>query len=216
MPAQHAGVVAIERLEQQHLVAGAENGGGRGLEGSGGAVRDEDFALRIDLDAVATGQLSSYGAAQARQTVEPRVDVKAVADRPLRALGHDGGRIRVADALRQVDATYVVASDSHGADLGLDDAGSEFGQVESLGCCHTFSCRCVNTASVMAGITSRRLIRGEGADVAFDDQVGLMGEEFQGIATLGGRLREEFFVLIVDLPHVGDVGGVETGADGRF
>ena len=50
----------------------------------------------------------------------------------------------------------------------------------------------------------------QGADVAFNDLVGFVGKGLEGFRAVDGLLGKELFVLVVDLLHVFNVGGVEA------
>ena len=73
-------VVAVERLEEQHFVAGIEQRHGGGVQAAGGAAGDQDFALGVVVEAVVALLLCGDGVAQAGDAVQPRVDVVAGAD----------------------------------------------------------------------------------------------------------------------------------------
>ena len=118
-------VVAVERLEDQHLVAGIEQRHGRGVQAGRRARGHHHFAFGVVAQAVVALLLGRDGLAQARNAVASRVDVLPVADGlDRRGLNHVGHR-RVADALRQVDAAHAVALGGHGADFGLKRLGRQ-------------------------------------------------------------------------------------------
>jgi hypothetical protein len=83
-------VVAVERLEEQHLVAGIEQGHGGGVQTASGAGGDQDFGLRVVGEAVVALLLGGDGVAQASDAVEPGVDVVAVVDGGMAASASTG------------------------------------------------------------------------------------------------------------------------------
>jgi hypothetical protein len=126
-------VVAVERLEEEDVVARVEQGHGGGVETAGGAGGDEDFGFGVVGEGVVAELLGGDGVAEAGDAVEAGVDVVTVVD------GLDGGLLdrsgdgSVADALGEVDAADGVAGDGHGADLGLEGAGGEMAEGEARG-----------------------------------------------------------------------------------
>ena len=112
-------MVAVERLEDQHLVTGIEQGHGGGVEASAGAGGDQNFAFRVVVEGVVALLLDGDGRAQASDAVQAGVDVVAVVDGLDGRLLHRRRDRRVADALREIDAADPVALDAHGANLRL-------------------------------------------------------------------------------------------------
>ena len=131
--AQHAGVVAVEGLEEEDFVAGIDEREKCGLEGSGGAGGNEDFAVGVYRERVGAGKLCGKGVTKACDAVETGVDVVAVADGALGCFGDDSGWVGVADSLGKVDAADGVAGDAHGANFGLEGARDELAEVQRLG-----------------------------------------------------------------------------------
>jgi hypothetical protein len=80
-------------------------------------------------------KLHRDGVAQAGDAIEPGVDIMAL------AYCLDGGLLdrcrnrRVADALGEVDAANAIALDTHGADFGLQNAGSKMAERERRSDC---------------------------------------------------------------------------------
>ncbi len=115
-------VVAVERLEQQHLVARVEQRRGCGVEGARRPGGDQNLAVRVDRDPVRARKLRRDRLPQTRNAIQPRVDVEPVANGAVAPSSYDRRRFRIADPLRQVDAVHRVARDRHGPNLRLDRA----------------------------------------------------------------------------------------------
>ena len=122
------GVVAVERLEKDDLVAGLEEGEARRHERARRADGDHDLIVAADRHAVEVAGLLGDLGAQLRDAGVGRVD---------RLVAVDGGvgtgldrvwRGEVADALPEVDAVEGVDGEGNGADVGLAEgvgAGGE-------------------------------------------------------------------------------------------
>ena len=117
------GVVAVKRLEQEHFVAGIEQGHAGGVESAGGSAGHQDFGFRIVAEAVVALLFFRDGVAQAGDAIEARIDVVAGADGGVGFGLDDCGDGSVADSLGQVDAADAVAFGGHGADFRLHGSG---------------------------------------------------------------------------------------------
>ena len=118
-------MVAVERLEDEHLVAGIEQRHHSGMEAGRRAGRDHHFVFGIVGQPVVALLLGRNGLAQPCNAVASRIDVLPLADGlDRRGFNHVGHR-RIAHALRQVDAPCAVAFGGHGADFGLQRLGRE-------------------------------------------------------------------------------------------
>ena len=126
-------MVAVERLEEQHFVAGIEQRHGRGVQAAGGAGGDQDLGLGV------------VGRGRSRAAALRRWRCAGGRCRPggCRCCGRRGwpgwrppqpARDRgVADALGQVDAAHRSHASGHGADFRLDGGGGELAEGEAGG-----------------------------------------------------------------------------------
>ncbi len=74
-------MIAVERLEDQYLVAGIQQRHRRRMQSRGRAARHHHFGLGVVAQAVVAQLLVRDGRAQPRDAVEPRVDVVSGEDR---------------------------------------------------------------------------------------------------------------------------------------
>ena len=114
-------MVAVERFEEEHLVAGIEQRQAGGVVSRGGARGDDDLVRRVDRKSIILLYFSGDCFAQGSDAVGARIDVVAVANGALRAVDYRVGNWRIAYALCQVDAADTVALHRHCPDFRLRD-----------------------------------------------------------------------------------------------
>ena len=102
-------VILVKRLEDDHFVAGIDDGHHRGHHGFGGAAANGDFALGIDANALGAFEFLDDGVAQALGAPGDGVLVDVVGDGLaggfLKFRG--GGKIR--KTLRKIDGIVFIA-----------------------------------------------------------------------------------------------------------
>ena len=115
-------VVAVVRLEQNHLIACVQRGHRRGEKAAAGADGDDDLLRRIGLQTVVALQFSGDALAQNVDAFEFRVGRLVRGDGIACAFHQLGDRRQIANALAEVDAADAVALPRHAADVGLHEA----------------------------------------------------------------------------------------------
>ncbi len=127
---QRIKVIAIERLEQDDLVARIEQRQRRGIESACRARRHQHLRVGIHREMIVPLKLPCYCLPQRSHTIQPGIDVVPFMDRLDGPLHHRGWHLRVADPLRQVHAPHPVALNSHRPNLRLDDMRRYLAQMQ--------------------------------------------------------------------------------------
>ena len=126
-------VVAVEGLEEHNLIARIEQREAGGVERARRARGDEDFAVRVGVQAVVMRKFLADGGSQRGNAIQPGVDVVTRMHCVDGGGKHRRGNLGVADALSQVHATDAVTFHGHGANLGLDQRGRDLAEVKTAG-----------------------------------------------------------------------------------
>ena len=119
-------VTIVSRLEQNHLVAGADKGGDSGEDAIGCPRRYRDFMLRIVCRAVEKLYLLGYGLAQTDNACHGRILIQARVDIFAEQCAQFGRTIKIREALRQIDRVVLRRELRHGSENRSADIG-EFG-----------------------------------------------------------------------------------------
>ena len=114
-------VVLIERGEDHDLVAGVGDGHHRGHHGLGTAAGDDDLAVRVDLVAHQAGLLRGERLAEVLRAPGDGVLVEVLVRYLRETVGDLLGRLKVGEALRQVDRAVAQGHARHPADDGIGE-----------------------------------------------------------------------------------------------
>ncbi len=110
-------MVAVERLKDDALVTGIQQGHESCVQCSGGTGGHEHLGFRIDRQSIEGRELLRDGVPKRSDAVEARVNVLALRDGIERSPRYRGRDVGVTDALCEVDAVHLRARDGHSSDL---------------------------------------------------------------------------------------------------
>ena len=96
-------VAVVARIEHDHFVAAVDNRLNRAENRLGGAGRDRHFAVGIDIDAIAAGDLRRNLLTQRRQAGHRRILVVATGNMPADRIAQGLRAIEIGKTLGQVD-----------------------------------------------------------------------------------------------------------------
>jgi hypothetical protein len=123
-------VVLVERLEDDHLVAGIDDPEQAGDHRLGRSAADRHLRVGVDRHAVAPRPVAGDGLAQDAGAPGHRILVHVAVDGPAGGRLDLGRRGEVGEALREVDGAVALGEAGHLADHRLGEAGGLGGRSE--------------------------------------------------------------------------------------